>query len=152
MNSNIEEHREANRGKGGPWKPFRTQRVKCEAVDIAGNPVEGDCVECVSHAPNWKGYGWLAIRGRKYWLHRLSYELDNGSPIPEGFQIDHICRNRRCINPKHLQLLKPGSHSRKTQVENGKILSNDLLVLEGPEICHVWARGSFEEAEPYGTH
>jgi hypothetical protein len=162
MNEPIEEliknYREENRGIGGPWKPFKTQRVKCEAVDLAGNPVEGDCVECVSHKPNWKDYGWLAVRGTKYWLHRLSWELANGSPIPEGYQVDHVCRNRKCINPKHLQLLSAGSHSRKTQVENGKLTTNLLLlrgVCDSEEVYQVWARrGSFATGEfsedPFG--
>jgi hypothetical protein len=143
----IERYREENGGRGSKWNPFKTQRVTCEAVDLAGNPVEGDCVECVSLAPNWKDYTQITIGGKNYWLHRLSWKLHYG-PIPDGYQIDHICRNRKCINPKHLQLLKPGSHSRKTQVENGKLLSTDLLVLEGPEICQVWAIGSFKEPEP----
>jgi hypothetical protein len=36
-------------------------------------------------------------------LHRLTYELFTGLPIPEGLQIDHLCRNRACVKPTHLE-------------------------------------------------
>jgi hypothetical protein len=52
------------------------------------------------------GYGTLPItRGGKRvnrLAHRLSYEIFRG-PIPEGLQIDHLCRERICINPEHLE-------------------------------------------------
>jgi hypothetical protein len=40
--------------------------------------------------------------GRSLYAHRFMYELMRG-PIPQGFFIDHLCRNRWCINPEHLE-------------------------------------------------
>ena len=57
------------------------------------------------------GYGQLYHNGKKVMAHRYSYEYYIG-PIPKGLQIDHLCRNTRCVNPKHLELL--------TQTENIK--------------------------------
>ena len=48
------------------------------------------------------GYGEFWYDKKRYLAHRLSYELEKG-PIPEGLQIDHICRVRSCINPDHLR-------------------------------------------------
>jgi len=47
------------------------------------------------------GYGTFSGLGHKY-AHRFSYDLFRG-PIPDGLQIDHLCRNPRCVNPMHLE-------------------------------------------------
>jgi len=49
----------------------------------------------------WDGYGRFSLRKNCYLAHRFSYELNVG-PIPTGMQIDHLCRNRFCVNPAHL--------------------------------------------------
>lgn len=48
------------------------------------------------------GYGRYCYKYRRYMSHRFSYEIMIG-PIPEGLQIDHLCRNRSCCNPEHLE-------------------------------------------------
>lgn len=48
------------------------------------------------------GYGQLKIGGRSHPAHRAAYEAFVG-PIPDGLTIDHLCRNRACCNPEHLE-------------------------------------------------
>jgi hypothetical protein len=52
--------------------------------------------------PASNGYGKLGWGGRTLSAHRVSHELFVG-PIPEGLTIDHLCRNKMCVKPKHLE-------------------------------------------------
>jgi hypothetical protein len=60
---------------------------------------------------NWQGkltdgYGriWDGPARRAYRSHRVIWTLLRG-PIPEGLTIDHLCRNRACGNPRHMELV-----------------------------------------------
>lgn len=48
------------------------------------------------------GYGSVGYHGRVWSTHRLAYELLVG-PIPLGLHADHLCENKRCCNPAHLE-------------------------------------------------
>ncbi len=50
------------------------------------------------------GYGRARFDGRPRPVHRILFEHFVG-PIPEGLQIDHLCRNRACSRPSHLELV-----------------------------------------------
>lgn len=48
------------------------------------------------------GYGQFWSSGRIVGAHRWAYEALVG-PIPEGLELDHLCRNIKCVNPTHLE-------------------------------------------------
>lgn len=48
------------------------------------------------------GYGHVSLWGRPWFAHRAVYFILVGD-VPEGLQLDHLCRNRRCVNPAHLE-------------------------------------------------
>lgn len=66
---------------------------------------------------NENGYGNLAFRGQHYLAHRWAYEWWVG-PIPPGMSLDHLCRNRRCCNPAHLEPVTPQENMRRARGMN----------------------------------
>lgn len=63
---------------------------------------ETSTVGCWLWTAHRKGYGVYSIKSRPVLAHRFSYEAIVG-PIEGGMQLDHLCRNRHCVNPAHLQ-------------------------------------------------
>ena len=53
-------------------------------------------------ATNLNGYGRFRLNGKTRLAHRVAYEFVVGE-IPEGLQLDHLCRVRLCVNPAHLE-------------------------------------------------
>lgn len=52
---------------------------------------------------NENGYGYFRIdHERIYRAHRFAYQMEVG-PIPDGLELDHLCRVRNCVNPEHLE-------------------------------------------------
>lgn len=95
---------------------------------------------------NNNGYGVIGLRGRKVLVHRFSYELLIG-PIPEGLELDHLCRNRRCANPDHLEptthkinclrgIGPPAVNARKTHCPKGHPLEQpNIYGTNGHRMC-----------------
>lgn len=57
---------------------------------------------------SFSGYGML---GRQ-WAHRVVYEREFG-PIPEGLELDHLCRVRACVNPVHLEPVTKNENAKR---------------------------------------
>ncbi|AGY47176.1 HNH endonuclease [Clavibacter phage CN1A] len=61
------------------------------------------------------GYGRFREGGRGSRLlaaHRVAYELEVG-PIPDGLQLDHLCRTRSCVRPDHLEAVTSAENTRR---------------------------------------
>lgn len=52
------------------------------------------------------GYGSFHANGRTVTAHRFSHSLAGGT-IPDGMELDHLCRNPPCVNPAHLEVVTP---------------------------------------------
>lgn len=73
------------------------------------------------------GYGFVSIKSKTKYAHRVAFETFVGE-IPAGMDLDHLCRNRSCVNPKHLEPV-----TRKENVRRGAGLGGVLR--EVPSHC-----------------
>lgn len=100
-------------------KPFPKQEVARFLQKVAKSP---GCWEWTAgrFSTGYGGFNLSYVVGKRraaVLAHRYSYELHVG-PIPTGLQIHHICGNRTCVNPAHLEPL--------TQRENLKRWSESI--------------------------
>jgi hypothetical protein len=95
---------------GRPRHPRATQCHECRdytpppAVDRVADRVKVDANGCWlwQGCRNPSGYGQIRVDRRNRLVHRVTYEHFVG-PIPEGFELDHLCCTRACCNPDHLE-------------------------------------------------
>jgi len=85
------------------------------------------------------GYGRFMLDGRNRRAHVLTWEAEYG-PVPDGKQLDHLCRVRRCVRPSHLEPVtrrenilrgegQSAVNARKTHCIHGHALTPGNLVL-----------------------
>lgn len=86
------------------------ERKPHASVGITDRIEVGDCWHWIGRLDP-DGYGRFGHRGRP--AHRLVWEALVG-PIPEGHQLDHLCRNKACVNPDHLEPVLPVVNVRRT--------------------------------------
>lgn len=102
------------RGEGANAEIHRRRPVNLPLADAFATFIperDGECLLWPAHK-NRKGYGTFQLGNRNLSAHRVSYEIANG-PIPDGLMVDHICRQRSCVNPEHLRLV-----TNKQNIEN----------------------------------
>jgi len=57
----------------------------------------------------------MNIEGRYIDAHRLSYRLHKGE-IPQGLELDHLCKAKSCVNPDHLEAVTHKENMRRAEI------------------------------------
>ena len=99
-------HWQRSRKYGNAVEPLKRLESVAERLDAytdrSGPPFEdrGPCWMWTGHLRH--GYGSIVVAGKTRFAHRVSYEHHVG-PIEDGYELDHLCRNKACCNPAHVE-------------------------------------------------
>ncbi len=117
-----------------------------QAARLVGRIDRGAAWECWpwtgAIAPN--GYGCIVWRvaGVQVRLtpHRLAWEWYNGRAVPAGLEVDHVCLDRRCCNPRHLEVVthrqniqRMHTRRRRAAIEGRRRMTH-LAMIAGEEL------------------
>ena len=132
-----------------PWLPDPEQRrLLARLLDHVVRLPErdGGCWLWTASHNVQTGYGQMHVirDGRKHTVaaHRIAYELLVG-PIPDDMEIDHLCRNRWCCNPEHLEVV--------TRSENVRRGMHPHAILHRNSICKSGTH-SLDDPDHAGMH
>jgi hypothetical protein len=101
------------------------------------------------------GYGCFKDGPKQVMAHRFAYEQVIG-PIPDGHQIDHLCRNPSCVRPEHLEPVTPREntlrgtgpsavHARKTHCIHGHEFTDaNTYMHDGQRKCRACQKTAHE--------
>lgn len=98
----------------------------------------GDCWEWTA-GKSHNGYGLFWLDGQMRYAHRVTYESIVG-PIPDGLDLDHLCRNRACVNPDHLEPVTRSENLRRGDGVVGRQMRRATCI-RGHEFKHVDSLG-----------
>lgn len=104
------------------------------------------------------GYGRIKVGNRSFQAHRYVYESEKG-PIPDGMDLDHLCRNRGCVNPSHLEPVTnrtnvlrgvgiSAKNASKEYCRHGHpLVGTNVRHYKGHRICRTCERGRFHRRQ-----
>lgn len=121
-----------------PTERFWKKVDRRGAVPV-GRPELGPCWIWLA-AGNGADYGKIFVDGKLMLAHVFSWREEHG-PVPDGLELDHLCRVTRCVNPRHLEPVTPRENA----------LRGESVFARNARKTHCHAGHPFDEKNTYVT-
>lgn len=102
---------------GFPYPGF-IKKYQLDKLRARTRPGPNGCLEWTG--PISTGYPSMSLHGRTVGAHRVAYVGHYKREIPDGYEIDHLCGNRICVNPDHLDVVTRSENLRRMWVKRGQ--------------------------------
>ena len=102
--TSLASHTNTKRGvrRGEPLRYVHGHNRRLSGIEYIVDPDTGCWIW--QRGRHSRGYGMAYLDGHTIMAHRLIW-LRHRGPIPEGYELDHLCRNTSCVNPDHLEMV-----------------------------------------------
>ncbi len=118
------------------WGPWKGKTIEHRFFEKCWYDPETGCIQWMA-ALGSRNYGAFTYLNEQF-AHRLAYRWGHGE-IPTGLVVDHLCRNRSCVNPEHMEAVtmrenvlrgegRAATNARKTHCHNGHVLAGSNLM------------------------
>ena len=101
--------------------------------------LDNGCLQYTGSLSIW-GYGQISIGNKTLYAHTVMYKKLIG-PIPKGLMPDHLCRNKACVNVKHLELVTCRVNLLRSEITLASINANKTECIRGHKFDYIDSNG-----------
>lgn len=87
----------------------------------------------------------MSSSGGRRLAHKVQWETVHG-PVPDGLELDHLCRQRDCVNPAHLEPVTHAENMRRSSVARAEVAAAEGSRIAALRVRLQWSQGQLAEA------
>lgn len=132
--------------KGEPRRFLAGHNNRLRRVPDAREEDRGHSTPCLiwQGSLNDRGYGMSSSGGWRL-AHKVQWETVHG-PVPDGLELDHLCRQRDCVNPAHLEPVTHAENMRRSSVARAEVAAAEGSRIAALRVRLQWSQGQLAEA------